>query len=351
MWWHRFGARVACGLAAYWFHGSQQVGEARRSKRPPAIPDRRRRSRGREGRRGRELAHTSALERAGTQLRPHASPPAGTGVRAGSRRGRRADVPEIVDVDELVALWDELYLPDHVRRAWADWLAERRGIELRADPAPAAAARLRRSAARGWWFRVGMARRSSEWHGRPEQERPGPLRRSRRCRGGHDRRKPPTSAICGWVMSPTGRRSPTRMPSVRCRQNGASARSLTSGSPGRSALLLPLAAPSARRARRTRRTVVGRRRRARRSPARHGSAAWPGAGHRVTAVWARRSSPWPRWIRSHPFGQPVTASTSAGGCCARPAAGGQGVVRPAPSGHRPARVRRPTAGFVRGRSW
>jgi hypothetical protein len=40
------------------------------------------------------------------------------------------DVRELIDVDELVALWDELHLPDHVRRAWAAWLAERRRIEL-----------------------------------------------------------------------------------------------------------------------------------------------------------------------------------------------------------------------------
>jgi len=30
--------------------------------------------------------------------------------------GVEQDVREIIDVDELVALWDELYLPDHVRR-------------------------------------------------------------------------------------------------------------------------------------------------------------------------------------------------------------------------------------------
>jgi hypothetical protein len=40
------------------------------------------------------------------------------------------DVRELIEVDELVALWDALQLPDHVRRAWADRLAERRGIGL-----------------------------------------------------------------------------------------------------------------------------------------------------------------------------------------------------------------------------
>lgn len=44
--------------------------------------------------------------------------------------GVEQDVRDIIDVDELVALWGELYLPDHVRRAWAEWLAERRGLEL-----------------------------------------------------------------------------------------------------------------------------------------------------------------------------------------------------------------------------
>ena len=44
--------------------------------------------------------------------------------------GVEQDVREIIDVDELIALWNELYLPGHVRRAWAGWLAERRGIEL-----------------------------------------------------------------------------------------------------------------------------------------------------------------------------------------------------------------------------
>ncbi|TVR32297.1 MAG: hypothetical protein EA388_12185 [Nitriliruptor sp.] len=44
--------------------------------------------------------------------------------------GGEQDVRQIIDVDGLITLWDELFLPDHVRRAWADWIAERRGIEL-----------------------------------------------------------------------------------------------------------------------------------------------------------------------------------------------------------------------------
>lgn len=34
--------------------------------------------------------------------------------------GADQDVRDIINVDELIALWDELFLPDHVRRAWAD---------------------------------------------------------------------------------------------------------------------------------------------------------------------------------------------------------------------------------------
>ena len=33
------------------------------------------------------------------------------------------DVRQIIHVDELITLWDELILPDHVRRAWADTIA------------------------------------------------------------------------------------------------------------------------------------------------------------------------------------------------------------------------------------
>jgi len=44
--------------------------------------------------------------------------------------GTADDVRRFVDVDELIALWDELYLPDHVRRAWAAWLVQHRGAPL-----------------------------------------------------------------------------------------------------------------------------------------------------------------------------------------------------------------------------
>ncbi|MGH8902797.1 MAG: hypothetical protein ACRDYA_14265 [Egibacteraceae bacterium] len=35
-----------------------------------------------------------------------------------------------VDVDELLDLWDELFLPRRVRLAWADWFRRHRGIDL-----------------------------------------------------------------------------------------------------------------------------------------------------------------------------------------------------------------------------
>lgn len=36
------------------------------------------------------------------------------------------DVRAFIDVDEVVALWDDLVLPRHVGRAWAAWLRQRR---------------------------------------------------------------------------------------------------------------------------------------------------------------------------------------------------------------------------------
>jgi hypothetical protein len=109
---------------------SQQIGEARRSKRPPAIPD--------------DVADPAVVKATGRVSLPTRvrwSAPARSYDLADRRQRARVyeqvlvegveqDVREIIDVDEVVALWDELYLPDHVRRAWADWLAERRGIEL-----------------------------------------------------------------------------------------------------------------------------------------------------------------------------------------------------------------------------
>ena len=44
--------------------------------------------------------------------------------------GTEDDVRAFIDVDEVVALWDDLVLPRHVRRAWATWLNRRRGLTL-----------------------------------------------------------------------------------------------------------------------------------------------------------------------------------------------------------------------------
>jgi hypothetical protein len=44
--------------------------------------------------------------------------------------GTEEDVRRFIDVDELVLLWPRVYLPRHVRRSWAAWLEERRGLDL-----------------------------------------------------------------------------------------------------------------------------------------------------------------------------------------------------------------------------
>ena len=44
--------------------------------------------------------------------------------------GTADDVRRFVDPDDLVGLWPELVLPRHVRRAWAEWLEQRRGITV-----------------------------------------------------------------------------------------------------------------------------------------------------------------------------------------------------------------------------
>lgn len=109
---------------------SQQVGQARRSTRPPVIPE--------------DVADPAVVKATGLvtlPLRVRWSAPARSYDLADRRQrarvyeqvlveGGEQDVRDVIDVDELIALWDELYLPDHVRRAWADWLAERRGVEL-----------------------------------------------------------------------------------------------------------------------------------------------------------------------------------------------------------------------------
>jgi hypothetical protein len=43
--------------------------------------------------------------------------------------GTEDDVRRFVDVDELVAMWPDLFLPRRVRVAWEGWLRERRGAQ------------------------------------------------------------------------------------------------------------------------------------------------------------------------------------------------------------------------------
>ena len=46
------------------------------------------------------------------------------------REGNEDDVRRFIRVDDLVDLWDELVLPRHVRRGWADWLERHRGLSV-----------------------------------------------------------------------------------------------------------------------------------------------------------------------------------------------------------------------------
>lgn len=45
------------------------------------------------------------------------------------REGTDEDVRRFIEIDELVALWDDLVLPRHVRQAWAEWLRGR-GLDV-----------------------------------------------------------------------------------------------------------------------------------------------------------------------------------------------------------------------------
>lgn len=61
---------------------------------------------------------------------PSRRPAAGSGLRAGSAEGTGDDVRYFIDVDELLDLWDELVLTSAVSRAWIDWFAGHRNINL-----------------------------------------------------------------------------------------------------------------------------------------------------------------------------------------------------------------------------
>ena len=46
------------------------------------------------------------------------------------REGTEQDVTFFVDVDQLLALWEDLVLPPSVRRAWARWFRAHRSLDL-----------------------------------------------------------------------------------------------------------------------------------------------------------------------------------------------------------------------------
>ncbi len=47
------------------------------------------------------------------------------------REGTPKDIQEFIDIDRLCELWDDLVLPTGVRRKWAFWLRDNRGIFVR----------------------------------------------------------------------------------------------------------------------------------------------------------------------------------------------------------------------------
>ncbi len=46
------------------------------------------------------------------------------------REGTDDDVRRFVEVDQVIELWDRMVIPPSVRRAWAHWLREHRGVIL-----------------------------------------------------------------------------------------------------------------------------------------------------------------------------------------------------------------------------
>ena len=44
--------------------------------------------------------------------------------------GTDEDVSHFIEVEELIALWDQLFLPKHVRHRWSAWLKKNRNIDL-----------------------------------------------------------------------------------------------------------------------------------------------------------------------------------------------------------------------------
>jgi hypothetical protein len=119
--------RTLCGMGSFVTMRSDRVGPA---ARPVAIPD--------------DLDESGTARRSGRvelPLRVRWSGPPRV-YDLGDRRDRMLvyeqvmtegtddDVRRFVEVDEVVSMWNDLVLPRHVRRAWADWLRTRRGVTL-----------------------------------------------------------------------------------------------------------------------------------------------------------------------------------------------------------------------------
>lgn len=47
------------------------------------------------------------------------------------QEGNVEHVRQFVDVDELLAMWDDLFLPANVEAAWADYFERIRGVKVR----------------------------------------------------------------------------------------------------------------------------------------------------------------------------------------------------------------------------
>jgi transcriptional regulator with XRE-family HTH domain len=104
---------------------ARRTGRESATARPPAIPD--------------EIVEAGQSKAAGVvELPPHirwSGPPRryDLGQRRDRarvyeqvlREGTEDDVRHFVRLDELVDLWDELVLPDHVRAAWDRWFGTR----------------------------------------------------------------------------------------------------------------------------------------------------------------------------------------------------------------------------------
>lgn len=46
------------------------------------------------------------------------------------REGTDEDVSAFIDLDELIRLWNDLYLPEYVREAWIAFVRAKRSIDL-----------------------------------------------------------------------------------------------------------------------------------------------------------------------------------------------------------------------------